>query len=290
MKEIENTFEGIDGCRLYYRAWCPDDDKAKAVMVITHGVGEHIKRYQNFVDALVPAGYIVTGYDHRGHGCSEGQRGHINCWDEYTNDLNCFRKLTRDSYPGLPIFLYGHSMGSLIVLDYLIKNDQELAGAILSGIAIEVSDAAPAHLVLLAKVLSGVLPRFSMKMDLQGSSLSRDSRTAAAYMEDPLVHWDRTARWGTEMLKVIDRIKAQVSKITLPVLIVHGECDPITLSEGAKYCYEQMSSKDKTYKLYKDCLHEPHNDLDYKVVAADIKKWLDAHSHESMRTFTVNRF
>jgi len=273
-----STFEGVKGCRLYYKAWMPEV-KPKAVMAIVHGVGEHIERYKNFVDALPASGYSVIGYDQRGHGNSGGQRGHIHSWEEYRGDLRIFLGVVKNLAPGLPVFLYGHSMGSLVVLDYLLRSPEGLSGAILSGTALLPTQAAPPFLVLVAKTLSGVYPAFSMKVTLEGKSLSRDPEVAKAYMEDPLVHWQRSARWGTESLDVIEWINSHPTQVNLPILFVHGECDPLVSAEGARRFFEQVSYPDKTLRIYPECLHEPHNDLDYKQVISDIIGWMDAHIH-----------
>ena len=276
MKEQTGHFEGVNKCQLFSKTWLPDNPP-KAVLAIVHGVGEHIDRYKNLVDALVPAGFLLTGYDQRGHGRSEGQRGHINSWDEYRQDLRLFLALAGQLAPGRPLFLWGHSLGSAIMLDYILHYPDGLAGAISSGTPLEPQEAAPPHLVLLAKVLSRLWPNFSLKVKLEGSSLSRNPQVAQAYMDDPLVHWHRSARWGTESLKVVAWIKSRAAEVNLPVLFLHGECDALLNVAGAQRFFEQIRHPDKTIHIYPGSLHEPHNDLDYKQVIADLESWLDDH-------------
>ena len=286
MKEQTGHLTGVNGLQLFHKTWLPDSPP-KAVLAIVHGVGEHIDRYHNMVEALVPAGFILTGYDQRGHGRSEGQRGHINAWSEYREDIRSFLDLARKLAPGLPLFLYGHSMGSLEVLDYILHYPEGLAGAIISGTALDPKEAAPPLQVLLAKALSGIVPSFSIKVKLEGSSVSRDPQVARAYMEDPLVHWYRSARWGTESMKVIEWIKSRAGEINLPVLFLHGERDGLVTAAGAQRFFEQIQYADKTIHIYSGGLHEPHNDLDYKRVISDIAGWMDSHianAHGSVQT------
>jgi alpha-beta hydrolase superfamily lysophospholipase len=278
IREIEGTFEGLNGLKLFTKTWQPQDRLPEAVVVLVHGVGEHIDRYPHLVEALVPAGYILAGYDQRGQGRSQGKRSFILSWDEYICDLGTFLDLTCQRHPGLPVFLYGHSMGSLIVLDYLIENSAGVSGAIISGLALKPGDPAPPLLVMVAKALSGIAPGFTLKMELDGSSLSRDSRVARAYMDDPLVHWGRSVRWGTESLKAIERIKQNASKIILPVLLLHGELDRAALVDGSRHFYQQAGSADKTLHIYPGGLHEPHNDIQHQEVMNDILTWLEAHT------------
>ncbi len=269
-------FKGCDDCQLYYKIW-NSKVEPKAVMVIVHGVGEHIGRYTNFIDALPASGYTVTGYDQRGHGKSSGPRGHILSWEEYRSDLRNFLEVVKSVVPGLPMFLYGHSMGSLVALDYLLRSPEGLSGAIISGTALLPTQAAPLFLKMVARALSGIYPAFSLRMTLEGKSLSRNPNVAKAYMEDPLVHWQRTARWGTESLDVIEWINCHPKQINIPILFIHGECDPLVSVEGASRFFEQITYPDKTLHIYPGCLHEPHNDLDYEQVVSDIIKWMDAH-------------
>ncbi len=276
MKEESSHFAGVDGLQLYKKTWYPDGP-AKAILVIVHGAGEHIDRYPTMVDRLVPDGFMLTGYDHRGHGRSEGQRGHINSWDEYRQDLHRFIAQSRELAPGLPLFIYGHSLGSLIVLDYILHYPDGLQGAIISGNSVDPQDAAPPFLVMVAKVFSRFIPGFNLKVELEGTSLSRDPEVAVGYMNDPLVHWNRTARWGTECLREVEWIKARPPEVCIPTLFVHGELDPLVSAQGAKAFFDQIQHPDKTMKIYPGGLHEPHNDIVYTEVVSDIREWLNAH-------------
>ena len=145
MKQNTEKFNGVDGCQLYYKSWEPEET-LKAKLIIVHGAGEHIDRYENLVNALPESGYVVVGYDQRGHGRSEGQRGHINSWDEYRGDLEVFIDEVNQMYPEIPVFVLGHSLGSLIVLDYIIHQTEGIKGAIISGTALAPKDAAPPFL------------------------------------------------------------------------------------------------------------------------------------------------
>jgi len=276
MQQTGGNFDGINGCRLFYKTWIPDGSP-KAALVIVHGAGEHIDRYQNVVSVLVESGYALVGFDLRGHGRSEGQRGHINRWDEYRGDLREFIKLTRQMLPDTPQFILGHSLGSLIVLDYLIYHQEGLSGAILSGTSLDPVDAAPPVQKFLAQLLSGIYPTFSLKIPLPGKSLSRDAQVSQAYDQDPMVFWDRTARWGVESLKAIERIETNADKINLPVLFLHGEKDPLVSAAGAQRYFDQLSTSDKTIRIFQDTLHEPHNDLDHLAVIADMQQWIASH-------------
>ncbi len=129
----ESKFTGNGGMELYYQTWSPET-QPRAVLAIVHGFGEHSDRFMNLVTPLIEHGFAVASYDQRGNGRSPGQRGHINRFSEYREDLACFLAEVNKMWPGLPLFLYGHSMGSLIVMDYILRmQPQNITGLITSG-------------------------------------------------------------------------------------------------------------------------------------------------------------
>jgi alpha-beta hydrolase superfamily lysophospholipase len=241
-------------------------------------VGEHSGRYANLVGPLVDDGYAVYVYDQRGHGRSPGPRVHIDRWAEYRDDLGAFLRLVGERAPGRPLVVYGHSMGSLVVLDYLLEwprseRPEGLTGAIVSGTALEPAGVGGPLLVVIARVLSGLRPRQSLKLGIDAAALSRDPAVVAAYRADPLVTSRATVRWGTESLDTVRRIKAGMSRIDVPLLVLHGEADPLNLVSGARALVDALPPGAATLKVYPGVRHEPHNDLGHEQVAAEVTQW-----------------
>lgn len=276
METIDFEFTGVNDTQLIAKGWIPAE-KPKAILAIVHGFGEHIGRYMNAVNALVPQNIAVWGYDSRGHGESAGQRGHVNAWDEYCSDLSIFLDELRTRYPGQPIIVWGHSVGANVVLDFIVEEPRDLAGVIASGSTIEPGDVAKPILIFLANLMSRILPKFSLPLNLETAALSRIPDVVSAYENDPLVHGQASARWGTEMLASIERMKTFQGRIEIPILIIHGEEDRINLVSGTKEFFEGLDAPVKQLITYEDGYHEPHNDLNHEQVMSDIKQWIEKY-------------
>lgn len=276
-EHAEGTFAGTGGLNLYFQAWRPTG-VPRAVVTVVHGVAEHSGRYPNVVGHLVPQGHAVYAYDHRGHGRSPGLRVHVNRWDEYREDLQRFLAMVATLEPGRPLFVYGHSMGALVVLDYLLFHQDSLRGAVLSAAPLEPVGVAKPYLVALARLLSPVWPRFTVRTRLDVPVISRDPAVVRAYREDPLVYGAATVRWGTETLGAVARVKANLPAIRLPVLLIHGGADRISSPDGSRLAYERVSSADKTLHIYAGTYHEPHNDVNHEEVLRTVAQWLDRHT------------
>jgi len=268
-------FSGIFGLPLFYIRWRPNN--AKAALIVLHGFGEHGERYAHLAEYLAARGYAVYTYDQRGHGRSDGQRGHVDSWREYWHDLILFRDFVEANERKLPLFLYGHSMGSLVLLDYLVKQPPDLRGVILSGVLLEPGRTANLLLVAVARLLSRHQPTFSLKLNLDAKALSRDPAVVEAYRQDPLVHNRASARWGSEVLDTMALVKAQVKNIVDPLLILHGEADTINRVENAQWLFQAVASTDKELRIYPGGYREPHNDLQKEQVLQDMTDWLERH-------------
>lgn len=272
MRHEQGTFEGRDGLALYCQRWLPDA-AARAAVVLVHGFGEHSARYANVVGHLVPRGYALFGFDLRGHGRSAGPRGGLRAWDEYREDLGVYLEQVGTAQPGVPMFLYGHSLGGTIALEYAVLHPTGLRGVVASGPLLGPPGVAP-FLLALSRLLSAVLPRFTLEAGLDADALSRDPAVAPAYRGDPLVHGKACARMGGEIQRITRWLQDHAGDLTLPLLIVQGEADRLCPPADTLRFFENAASADKTRRMYPDGFHEPHNDIEHARVLADVEDWL----------------
>ena len=274
----EGTFQGVGGLDLYYQSWYPEG-KVRAILAILHGLGGHSDRYNNIVQHLLPKQYAVYALDLRGHGRSLGQRGYINAWSEFCEDLGAFLQLIQTQNPGCPIFLLGHSLGGVIVLDYILRYPQQasvLQGAIALAPTLGRVGVSTIR-VLLGKMLSRVWPRFTLNTGIDLSAGSRDQQVLAASAQDTLRHTLATARLATEFFATVDWINAHAADWQLPLLILHGGADRVALPAGSDIFYQRVNCKDKLRIEYPGAYHEIQSDLNYREVLADLEDWLEQH-------------
>ena len=269
----EGRFRTLDGLQLFWQRWAPDEEP-RAVVVIVHGVCEHSGRYGNLVEPLVEDGYAVYAYDQRGHGLSPGPRVHIDRWAQYRDDLGIFLALVADWAPGLQVVLYGHSMGSLVVLDYVLAHPHGLAGLVVSGVALQPAGVGTAWQVAAARVLTHVTPRLALDLHIRPDALSRDPQAVVAALADPALTSRATVRWGTEGLATVATVRRRLDEIEIPLLVLHGGADPLNRPAGAQELVDSVASADTTLHVYPGVRHEPHNDLGHEAVAADVIEWL----------------
>jgi acylglycerol lipase len=277
MQLKEGNFKGTGNFNLYWRCWLPDG-QVKAVILVAHGLGEHISRYTNLVNNVVPLGYAVYGLDHQGHGKSEGTRVFVDRFQTYLDDLKTFYDIVHKDNPGKKVILYGHSMGGLIAVPYAVQHQSELDGLVVSAPAIKAGESITPATIVLAKVLSAISPKMGVQ-SLPSADLSHDKAVVEAYDNDPLVYRGKvTARLGAEMLSTMSKVEAQLPSITLPLLILQGSDDRLVNQAGARILYEKAGSKDKTLKIYDGFYHEVHNEPGNAKVFADIEAWLASHT------------
>jgi alpha-beta hydrolase superfamily lysophospholipase len=276
MQHTEGKFLGRENLSLYYQYWLPDGIPC-AVLVVVHGLAEHSGRYSNLVNYLVPRGYAICTFDLRGHGRSEGLRSYVERFSYYLDDLKTFCDKVRHEHESTKVFMVGHSMGGTIATAYVIKHQNELDGLILSGAGLKAGASITGMTKLMAKVLSFLLPKMGVTA-LDATAVSRDKAVVDAYVNDPLVCRGKiSARLGAELLNTIEKLPAQMSEISLPILIMFGTADRLSDPEGSKMLFERVSSKDKKLKLYEGFYHEIFNDPERQQVFSDIKDWLTHH-------------
>jgi alpha-beta hydrolase superfamily lysophospholipase len=280
MATAEEWLRAEDETRLFHRWWVPSGEPRAALAVI-HGVGEHGDRYAPFAELLTARRAAVHVMDLRGHGRSDGVRVHVDRWGSYLTDLAAFLGAVGRVRGACPVFLFGHSLGALIALDYALgpgsgsTDGSRPVGLISSSTAIDPKGVATPLLVTIARLLSRVAPRVSLDLGIDPAALSRDPAVAHAYEEDPLVHRRATVRWGTEVLAATASIRRRAARLRMPLLACHGTADRLTSPDGSRWLAETVSSADVELKLFPGAYHEPHNDLCAGEVAAHFVAWME---------------
>jgi alpha-beta hydrolase superfamily lysophospholipase len=271
MHHREGTFLGVGDLPLYYQAWYPSD--LRAIVVAVHGLGAHSDRHTNLVAALIPQGYGVYAFDLRGHGRSPGQRAYIRAWSEFRQDLDCFLQLVAKEQAAIPCFLWGHSLGAMIVLDYVLRMPNSLQGVIASSLPLQ--NTVPLLQKGLGQLLSRVWPRFSLKSGLDPCLGSRDQAMMEALLDDPLRHYQGTARLVTEFAQTADWVLAHASDLQVPLLMMHGGGDRIALPEGSQKFFERVTFANKERYFYPESYHDLYIDINYPEILADLIEWLE---------------
>lgn len=274
----EGTFQGAKGLKLYYQSWHPQG-LTEAVLIIIHGHGGHSGIFGQMVEYLIEHNYTVYSFDLRGNGRSPGQRGYVNSWAEFREDLKSFIELVKAKQPQRDLFIIGQSMGGTIALDYVLRESMQIKGLILLAPALELG--VSSWKLLLGKILSGILPRFSLATGIDFSAASRDPKAVAACKEDPLRHSLGTARLATELLNTIELIEASIAEIKVPLLILHGGADTVTLPQSSRIFFERLTLTDKERQEYPGSYHELHSDINYQEVLEDMQDWIQRHLFSS---------
>jgi acylglycerol lipase len=269
--------EGTLSTGQYWQAWTDDGTPVRGVVVLVHGVHEHGGRYAHVGTRLAAAGYPVYAVDHPGHGRSPGPRGNIGSMDEAVAGVDALARLAVEQHPGVPAFVYGHSLGGLIALQYITGTPIELRGAVVSAPAVDVNAGNP-----MQRAASGLLSRLTPNlgvMRINPATISRDPDVVREYRTDSLNYLGRLrARTGTEILRTTLAMQPRLEALRLPLLLIHGSSDKLVSPSTTEFVAEHVGSDDVTVKVYDRGYHESHNEPNKDAVLSDILAWLDAHS------------
>ena len=279
MKTFESKFEGRDGLSFYVQGWEPDAAQPKAVIALVHGLGEHVGRYSHVGKALTDAGYVLVGFDLRGHGKTVSPRGYFPSLDVAMQDIRQFFQFVSQRYPDLPQILYGHNLGGLLALTYAVQDRTDLQGVMVTGAGLRSALQEQKVKVAMARVLGSLLPTVTIPSELGVKGLSHDQKVIDAYVNDPLVHDKASLGLGKAALSAIDLCFAGAKDFAYPLLIMHGKADPVTYASGSEDFAKLAGEKntDVTLKLWDGFYHEIHNEPEQAEVFKVMIAWLDKH-------------
>jgi alpha-beta hydrolase superfamily lysophospholipase len=268
MASVVSNVKAADGTDLLVRHW-PARAPAWADVLLVHGLGEHSGRYDDVGDRFAAAGLDVHAFDLRGNGGSGGRRGHVDRWSQLHDDLAERLEAVRTAAEGRPVVLYGHSMGGLIVLGYLLSDRPKPDLVVLTGPGLE--STLPAWKTMLARVLGRILPTVAIPHGIEGRVLSRDPTVGEGLARDPVAQKTSTFRFGAEGLAEQARVKLAVAGMRLPTLVLHGLDDGLVPARASELLVALPNVERRTYPGLR---HELHNEPEGPAILHEIVAWL----------------
>ena len=269
-----DSFINKNGAHIFTRQWTVENPVAG--LLISHGIGEHSGRYEHVAEFFTAKGMSVFALDHQGHGQSEGKRGHINSFVTFAQDLETLRQRAAAELGNKPIVLFGHSMGALIVFEYLLNFPDNTAAAVLSAppLAVQVNPAAWQKALL--PVMKKLAPSLTLDNGIDAAWLSKDKTVVQAYRDDPLVHSKISVTLYLEMTKSGERCLNAADRISQPTLLLIAGEDKIIDEQALHQAFEQFTNPQKKKMIFKDDFHEIHNEPDQATEFEAIWQWLNS--------------
>ena len=266
-----NFLASADGTRLAYRSWPVPG--AAITFAVVHGLGEHSGRYERFARGMARFQMGTYAVDLRGHGQSQGQRGHVDSWSQWVDDAAAFVRHVQELVPGEVVPL-GHSFGGAVLLSTVLAGKvSQSKRFVLSSPALRLKVAVPAWKMTLGRVASRVTPRLSMSNEVDPGTVSRIPEVVEAYRTDPLVHSKISSRTYTELLRAQKDIFARAGEIKVPFLVLAGTDDRLIDPQGSVALHE-LAPEVSDLRLLEGRYHEPFNDRDDQEVFLTIADWL----------------
>lgn len=272
MQQSEFNWRTRDGINIFAKIWKPENDP-QAVICLVHGMGEHCSRYQHLADYYTKKGYAIIANDHRGHGKSDGKRGHCPTYSVFMDEISRLLEEAESRFPGKPVFLYGHSLGGNLVLNFLLKHKPKIQGVVVTSPWIRLAFAPPAFMIMLGKVARKIAPSFSQSSKLDTKHLSHDKQVIDKYINDPLIHDKISSEMGMAVMDAGEWLLSKPTTVDIPLLIMHGTGDQIT-SADATTEFSKLVTGDVTLKLWEGMYHETHNEVDHLQVFDFTTQWL----------------
>jgi alpha-beta hydrolase superfamily lysophospholipase len=251
--------------------WIPEN--FQRVMIIVHGIGEHMGRYDHVAAFFMKEGYAVIGIDHYGHGKSDGKKGASKGFGFMFDYLLSFQRHVTDTY-GKPIVMYGHSMGGGVLTGYLLRKEPDLLAAVISAPALIIAMRPGGFLKGVLKIASTLAPNLRINQGLDINKISHDKAAVNKFREDPLRHDKLSLRLANDMIQNGAWCLSNAERLSVHALLIHGTADEFTAVEGSRLFAERAPSAYLTYREWNGMYHEMHNEPDAREVLLFVAGWL----------------
>ncbi len=272
MTHNEFNIKAYDNINLFGQCWLPEGE-TKAVINLIHGIGEHSTRYALMAEYYTEKGIAIYAIDYRGHGKSEGKRGHTPEYESLMKDIDILMEYSAKDNSCKKIFIYGHSLGGNLVLNYVLRRQPKITGVIASGPWLKLAFEPSKFDVALGGFVKKIYPAFTQKTKFELSDFSRNEANNTTYEKDDLVHGlisvslffgaREAAKWALD----------NANKMPVPLLLMHGSADKMTSPDGSK---EFASKTDKAeIKIWDGFYHEIHNEKENQQVYDWVINWIE---------------
>jgi len=274
MKRSEGEFKGLDRIELFYQVWT--FAQVRGVIVVTHGLGEHSESYTRLAEGLSKTDWELWAFDLRGHGKSDGKRGTVGKFSDYTADLHKFIQLVKEARPGVPVVLLGHSMGGLVTTNTIIEYPAlEFTALVLSSPLFAVAVEVPKIKKLGAQFLNKYVPDLTLYNEIVYRQLTSDKEVINEYYKDTLRHDRISSGLYVQMLGAMEKAMAHAAQITCPLLLQQAGADTVVSCKASEKFFKNVGSEEKKLQIYEDLKHEIYNEVYRQQVFADLIDWLN---------------
>ena len=261
-------------CGLTLHGQFYEPQEVKAVVVLVHGMGEYSRRYeQTVVPKLLKQSFAVISYDQFGHGLSEGKKGDHPGYECILDGLEQMLNKASSLFQPLPTFLYGHSMGGNVVINYVLRRENKLSGVIATSPFLKLAFKPPAWKMAFGKILDLIYPSLTMPNELDPQALSKDQKEVEAYLDDPMIHDKVSTRFSLAFMQTGEWAIDNASSLKTPMLLLHGTKDRITSHLASKEFAEKANGQVKFVPI-ENGYHELHHDIEKNIVLNQICDWI----------------
>ncbi|MCC6261127.1 MAG: lysophospholipase [Anaerolineales bacterium] len=279
MKRFETKWTTDDHLEIFAQGWEPDQRAPKAAICLVHGLGEHSGRYEHVAEAFTKDGYAMFGFDLRGHGRSGGPRGHFPSSEAVLQDIDLLFTHARERYPELPLILYGHSLGGILVLYYGLKRKPKVKGVIATSPGLHTALESQTGKIIAAQILGLIAPTVLLPSGLDAHAISHTQAVIDKYQQDPLVHDKISLGFGRTMLGVTKWTLEHAAEFPAPLLLMHGKEDRIAFPSSSIE-FAAAAPEKSTLVLWDEGYHELHNEPEQAEVLKTMLIWMNARLNE----------
>jgi len=262
--------------KVFYQQWLPEQ-QAQGIIALVHGLGEHSSRYEHVAEFFTAHNYGIIAVDTYGHGQTTGKKGHADSMEAYMGQIERLLQLAKQSAPNKPVFLYGHSMGGTLVLNYLFRHHPAVAGVIATAPGVRPGFAPPKLLLAIGRIARIIAPAFTQPNSLDLNYLSHDKKVIEAYKADPLVHNQVSGVVGLGVIEWGEWLLSHAGQAPAPLLLMHGTEDRLTSYSATKELASKLTGN-VTFKSYDKLYHELHNEFEKYDILTDILNWMQNYS------------